>query len=201
MFNDILTGKATNEPPKEVSPYREPGAVELACTICKQVYRAAPGSVAGACTACRAMIDAQLAAANSAAVYDAIADHAHLARRRKIVRAILVVVIGLGVGLFRCGARRQMREDLAVGAGYHSYAEYKAERDAVYPTDEVSYKVEELADTLCRCTDLACSRNVEAEFTRYRQHNSPSDERARASVDQDTERLYACAAKLEAAPR
>ena len=197
MFNEILTGKATLEAqPPQASPYREQAtlpSIKHACMRCQQTYSAPAGSTAGNCPACCMTV----AALSTDAVHRAMAEQARRDRSHKLFRGALFVVIAIGVAAFRWGMRTQMREDAAVGAGYHSYAEYQAEQSAVYPTDELSQTVHDFANELCRCSDLACSRNVQAQLRLYVRNHGTTDDRARASVDADTERLYACAAKLE----
>jgi hypothetical protein len=116
----------------------------------------------------------------------------------RVLRVVLGIALAIAIGLFKYGMRTQMREDAAHAAGYHSYAEYKQERDAVYPTDDYSYEIQRLAEQMCRCTDLHCARDVQAQYRVFVRSGAPSDDGARASVEQDSTRLAECQAKLEA---
>jgi len=201
MFNDILTGKASNQPaPPPLAPYREQAElppVTHSCTSCAQLYKAPAGSVAGQCSTCHvAMIEANQK--QSAALLHASEESARKAERSHyIFRFVIAIAICCGIGAFKYGMKKQMREDAAVGAGYKSYAEYESERDAVYPTDDYSYQVNRFADEMCGCEDLRCAREVQAKYTRFLPTGAPSDDKARASVDQDLARLGECQARHE----
>ncbi len=202
MFNDILTGKASLEPkPEPQSPYREQAVlppVQHVCVACGQRYKAPADSAPGRCPTCHvAMVEENTR--QSALAAHAGQDHfRRAARSHRMLRGFLVIAIGVGVALFRYGMRTQMREDAAQAAGYHSYGEYKAERDAVYPTDEYSYRIHDLAAEMCRCNDLACARNVQAQYRQYARSGSPSDDTARESAEQDGTHLADCEARFEA---
>jgi hypothetical protein len=172
--------------------------VQHACVACGQRYQAPAGSPPGTCPTCHvAMVEentrqSELAARASRETFR------RTERNWRVMRALLVLAVGIGIALFKYGMRTQMREDAAQAAGYHSYAEYKTERDAVYPTDKYSYEIQRLANDMCRCTDLACARNVQAQYRQFVRSGSPSDDSARASAEQDGARLADCEAKFEA---
>jgi hypothetical protein len=202
MFNDILTGKASLEPrPESESPYRQQAVlppVRHACITCGERYQAPAGSSPGRCPTCHvAMVEENTR--QSEHVARASEEQARRARRTwRVLRVVLGIAVAIAIGLFKYGMRTQMREDAAQAAGYHSYAEYKQERDSVWPTDDYSYEIHRLAEEMCRCTDLRCARDLQAQYHRFVQSGAPSDDGARASVEQDGARLADCEAKLEA---
>lgn len=175
MFNEILTGKASLEPKSAPPPTAPPAPAAPVPAAVVQANQA------------------QSAAALHAASLGARRNDAS----HNLFRVIVLVVVAIGLGFFRYGMRKQEREDAAQAAGYRNYGEYERERAAVYPTDEYSYKVSQFADEMCRCSDLACSRDVLAQFSRYLRSGTPSDDKASESVAADSQRLYDCAAKFE----
>jgi hypothetical protein len=176
MFNDILTGKASLEakapPPVVDAPPPQPAL-------------SAEQIAANEAASARALREAEIAYNKNQA------SHRLLITLGVVFLAVMVVVI-------RSQMRKQMREDNARAAGYSSYAEYKEESAKVYPSDEFSYKVNRFADEMCYCQDLACARNVQAQYTRYVRSSAPSDDESRASVEQDARRLADCQELLEA---
>jgi hypothetical protein len=200
VFNDILTGKASIEPPREpISPYRENNVppVRHACVSCHETYAAPAGSPRDRCPTCQlAMVELNRQQSDQTFLA-AQAQRERAARSHRILYAAIMIAAGIAVVLFRGAMRTQMREDAAQAAGYHSYGDYKSERDSVYPTDEYSSRIHDMADEMCRCSDLACARNVQARFLRFAQSDIPSDDKARTSVDQDTVRLGECEATYE----
>jgi hypothetical protein len=196
MFNDILTGKATNElQPPPVAPH--PAAlppVTHTCQSCAKPYTAPAQSVPGECPTCTITANAKY----SAAMLHAAEESARGAERsHKMFHLGIAIVICAGIGAFKYGMKKQMREDAAQSAGYSSYSEYETERDRVYPTDDYSYRVNDLADEMCGCKDLACARDVQAKFMRFLRTGAPSDDKATASVDRDTTRLADCQTRIE----
>lgn len=202
MLNDILTGKASLEPrPESESPYRQQAVlppVRHGCITCGQRYEAPAGSSPGRCPTCHvAMVEENTR--HSALVARAAEEQARRSQRTwRVLRVVVGIAIAIAIGLFKYGMRTQLREDAAQAAGYHSYAEYQQERDSVSPTDDYSYEIQRLADQMCSCTDLRCARDVQAQYRRFVQSGAPSDDGARASVDQEGTRLAECQAKLEA---
>ena len=177
MFNDILTGKASLEAPK------------------------APPPATDAPPPPRPVLTPEQVAANEAASRQAMRDAEAAFRKNESSHRILVTCIVLFVGIalafIRTQMRKQMREDNARAAGYSSYDNYQEESAKVYPTDEYSYKVNQFASDMCFCQDLACARNVQAQYTRYLRSSAPSDDESRASVEQDSRKLAECQEILE----
>lgn len=201
MFNEILNRQASLEPTSEAKdPYREQGVlppIRHACIACGSTYEAPAGSVPARCGPCHlAMVESNQK--ESAALHRAQEEHARkAANSQRLVRWGLMIAIAVGAGLFKYGMRTQMREDAAVGAGYSSYDEYTSERDRIYPTDNFSRRTNELADQMCRCSDLACARDVRALYSHHVGAGGPTDDTARASAAQDNARLDACQARFE----
>ena len=200
MFNEILTGKASNQPPPEpISPYRENVVppIRHMCISCSESYDAPAGSEPDRCPTCRLAM-AELNRRESDHVFQAAqVQRARAERSHRILYGIIMVAAIIAVGFARYAMHAQMREDAAAGAGYHSYADYKTERDMVYATDDYSIRIHELAGDMCACKDLACARNVQTQFVRFARTGSPGDDMARKSVDQDTVRLGECQATFE----
>lgn len=178
MFNEILTGKASLEEPKTVPPVAEPPPPP------------------------RPVISPEQAAANAAASAQAMREAEAAFRKNeashRLLVTCLVVFVALALGFIKYQMKTQMREDSARAAGYSSYDEYKEESAKVYPTDEYSRRVNRFATEMCWCQDLACARNVQAQYTRYLRSSAPSDDESRASVEQDSRKLAECQEILEA---
>jgi hypothetical protein len=105
MFNDILTGKASNEPnPGAMPPLAPPPAPTAEQIRQNQI-------------------------ASAAALAQANMRHAAAERSHKLLMGILVAVLmvaGLG---FRYAMRRQAREDAARAAGFSSSEAYQYGKD------------------------------------------------------------------------
>jgi len=107
MFNDILTGKASLEPKRESNgPYREQAVlppIQHVCVTCGQRYQGPAGSVPGCCSTCHvAIVEAN--ARESALAVHAAQEHARRAgKSHRVLRALLIVAIGIGAALFRYG--------------------------------------------------------------------------------------------------
>lgn len=176
MFNDILTGKASLEPPKA------PPVVE----------QAPPP---------KPTLTPEQIAANEAASAKAMRDAEAAFRKNESSHRILVTCIvifcGLAFAFIRTQMKKQMREDNARAAGYSSYDNYKEESAKVYPTDEYSYKVNDFARQMCNCDDLNCARTIAAQNSRHLKSSAPSDDESRASVEQDLRKLADCQEILE----
>jgi len=201
MFNDILTGKATLEPkPQVVDPDREPSIpqVTLTCVGCKQTYPANTGTPPGHCRVCNLAIVEANAAASARALREVENRMRRSAVSHRVLKIIVVLLVGVGLVVMKTAMRKDQRDDAARAAGYRDYSDYQAADNAVYPTDEYSYRVSELTSEMCRCPDLACARNVLAQYTRYIRSSSASDDTARESAERDGARFYECQAKLEA---
>ena len=93
--------------------------------------------------------------------------------------------------------RLQERDDAARAAGFSSYAEFEERAAKGVPTDELSYDIHRIADEMCRCEDLKCSREVLANYQNKVSRGTPSDELARRSIATDSDRLAACLARYE----
>lgn len=201
MFNEILTGKASLEVKPPVDPYREesvPAEVTLKCLRCSKDYTAKGGAAPGNCGACNAIIAQQNAAASAAAMHEAEVRFNKNEASHRVMKALLFVAFLVVIAFIRHQMRKAQREDAAIGAGYSSYSEYKAEAAKVYPTDEFSDRVNSLASDMCYCQDLACGRNVYAQYSRHVKMNAPSDDKSSESAAQDALKLADCLATLEA---
>ncbi|MBL9020363.1 MAG: hypothetical protein JNL83_39635 [Myxococcales bacterium] len=177
MFNDILTGKASLEPQARPPVEEAPPSPRPALTW-EQV-------AANEAASARAVREAETALRKSQASH-------------RLIAGCVVVFVAVAIVFIKSQMRQQMREDNARAAGYSSYAAYQEESAKVYPTDEYSYKVRQFAGDMCRCQDLACARNLQAQYTRYLRSSAPSDDESRASVEQDARRLADCQEILEA---
>ncbi len=120
-FNDILTGKSTNEQTTESKdPYRpDHAATDLECTSCRKLFPAAQ-AVAGRCRACAPPVDAALDAMRGPkADYT---DYGANDRGRDFGLALLVVgvlaaaIIGGWYAKYRL--RAQASEDVSVEYQY-----------------------------------------------------------------------------------
>jgi len=202
VLNDILLGKESSPRPVPVDPYRTQSEVPVApsreatCVTCRASYAVRGTGSAGRCPACFAAMVAKNQADTAAALRASAEQAARAQRSHRIFGAVVLVLVLIAAAAFRYGMRRQAREDAAQAAGYHSYSEYERDRDAVYPTDGYSYRVQQFANQMCACPDLACSRDVQAQYRRFAQTGEPDDD-ARASVEHDDARVWDCAATLE----
>ena len=201
MFNEILTGKASLEvKPPPADPYREesvPAEITLKCLRCSKDYTAKGGTAPGNCGACNALIAQENAAASAAAFREAEDRFNRNEASHRILKALLFVAFLIVVAFVRYQMRKAQRDDAARAAGYSDYSDYKTESAKVYPTDEFSYRVSSLASDMCYCQDLACGRNVYAQYSRYVKSNAPSDDKASESAEQDGLKLADCLATLE----
>lgn len=202
VFNEILTGKASLEvKPPPVDPYREesiPAEITLKCLRCSKDYTAKGGTAAGNCGACNALIAQENAAASAAAFREAEARFNKNEASHAVMKTLLVIGFLAVIAFIRYQMREAQRNDAAQAAGYSSYDDYKTESAKVYPTDEFSDRVNSLASDMCYCQDLACGRNVYAQYSRYVKSNSASDDKASESAAQDALKLADCMATLEA---
>ena len=179
MFNDILTGKASLEP-------KAPPVVDAPPPPPPPAPALTPEQIAAnEAASARAMREAEIAYNKNQASH-------------RLMVTLGVIFLAAVLAFIRHQMRKQAREDSAKAAGYSSYADYKEESAKVYPTDEYSYKVHELAGDMCGCHDLACARDVQAKYTRHLRSGAPSDDEARASVAQDAAELAAGQEILEA---
>ena len=177
MFNDILTGKATLESKAPPPPVEEPPPPKPALTP-EQI-------AANEAASAQAMREAEVAYNKTQASH-------------RLMITLGVIFLAAVLAFIRHQMRKQVREDQARAAGYSSYDDYKEEAAKVYPTDEYSYQVSRFASDMCNCQDLACARNVQAQYTRYLRSGAPSDDKSRASVAQDAGKLAECQDILEA---
>ncbi len=173
MFNDILTGKASLEPAPSVV---DPPPPKPALTP-EQI-------AANEAASAKAMRDAETAFRKNEASH-------------RLLVTCIVLFVGVAFAFIRYQMKKQMREDSARAAGYSSYDNYKEESAKVYPSDDYSYKVNQFARDMCSCPDLACARTVQAQYTRHLRSSAPSDDNARASVEQDARKLAGCQDVLE----
>lgn len=202
MFNEILTGKTSLEPtPEPIAPYREPVVAIAArsCVSCNQLYRAPAHLPPGMCARCNLEL-VEINARNDRMGYLQGVEQARRAESSHRLVAIVggILVLG-GLVAFKLGMRSQMREDAAQAAGYQSYSHYESIRDEIYVNDDYSYRVDSFADDMCRCTDLACARNVQAQLTIFLRSGqaAPTDDRSEASARKSLIRVADCQHKLE----
>jgi hypothetical protein len=177
MFNDILTGKASLEPP-QAPPAADQSPPPRPALSPEQI-------AANEAASARAVREAETAFRK--------AESSH-----RLLVTCIVLFIGLALGFIRYQMRKQIRDDRARTAGYASYDDYKDESANVYPTDEYSRKVNDFARQMCSCDDLACARNVQAQYTHHLRSSAPSDDDSRTSAEQDALKLADCQEILEA---
>lgn len=206
MFNEILTGAASNEAkaPPDATPYREPGVLPpetLTCVTCIAKYSAPAGSLPGQCPKCRVELMEMNARNDALAFQLAEADAQRKANSHKLFAIITTLVVAAGIGVFKYGMRSAKRDDYAKAAGYVDYDDYKTKAAAaeLAPSDDYSRRIQAMARELCACTDLKCARDVKAAYVYYvRSHMAPDDD-AEKSVAKSTDELYACMNAFEAA--
>jgi hypothetical protein len=201
VLNELLTGQASLEPPREASPYREPSVPQQTqrCLGCKESFSTpVTADVARYCPTCTvAGLEAQTA--STRATVRALEEQERKARARfRILKWGALIALGVAVVVVRVAIRKEERESAAQAAGYSSYAEYERDRDVLYPTDEFSDKVHDLTRQMCSCEDLKCARDVRAVLDEHVSRNSPTDTMAARSAAADMDELFACQAKLEA---
>ncbi len=198
MLNDILTGKATLEsPPAAEGPYRQPTTPQTThrCVQCSEAYTAPADVAPGVCMGCR------LAA--SAASQDSIRRSQEGYRRaeasHRMLKAVAFGVVVLVLGVFRWQMREQRRDDAAEAAGYRDYEHYLTEQEQAraQPSDMFSWRVDELANEMCRCVDLACARDVRARYEHHVAYGAPSDDASRDAVRASATRLSECQLRHE----
>jgi hypothetical protein len=205
MFNEILTGKASIEPkPAPLAPYREPGPVPpvtKTCVTCSTPYHAPASSPPGLCGRCNLEIAEANARVDRLGYLAGEEQARRAANSHRIMGIVLTVLVAGGLLIFKFGMRSQMREDAAQAAGYSSYGQYESVRDQIYVSDDYSYRVDSFADDMCVCSDLACARNVQAQFKNFLRSGeaAPSDDRSEASARESTIRMAECQQKLETA--
>ncbi len=117
MFNEILTGKASLDPStKSTDPFRTPGEVAtIQCNSCNQHFPANQ-AVFGHCRDCtraaREPLAVLAAQEQSARQFAEVRAHEeHLQRNAWILRAVVMVILAIGLAVFRFGMRSQMQED------------------------------------------------------------------------------------------
>lgn len=201
VLNELLTGQATLESPREASPYREPSVPQQTqrCLGCNQSFSTpVTADVARYCPTCTlAGLEAQTA--STRATVRALEEQERKARARfRILKWGALTALGVSIVVVRVAIRKEERESAAQAAGYSSYAAYERERDAVYPTDAFSDKVHDLTAQMCSCADLRCARDVRAALDQHVSRNAATDDMAERSAAADMDKLFACQAKLEA---
>lgn len=199
MFNEILTGKASlEEKPAAADPYREPSVpdVSMTCPDCHKTFTTKVGSGATKCAVCH-VLSAQAATAASGHTYENVHE-AHLRSGTNAKLVSLLVTVGLGIGLviFKYQMRKQSREDLYSPRAVDDSA-YNVSRDP-FVESVAGHRRE-----MCSCSDLACSRVVQAKFENWlrSQHQMPMDDATLDAAAVETSRYTECMTRLEAQER
>ena len=191
MFNEILTGKATLEPPVVVDPYREGTTPEvtLTCTDCQESFRTKVGSGATRCGVCRVKVMEAQRAENELAIAHATYSLQQSQSNAKVIRYVVIAVIGFGLAFMKYQMRESLHEDMSVGQSkVYGYTAYD---------DPFAAKVHDYATDMCFCSDYACARGVLGAFDHWRRTAAvPTDEAVLDQVSQETDRFRACYTKL-----
>ncbi len=159
MLNEILTGKATLEPPPPpISPYREPSVPELAltCATCSKTFRAKAGSETKQCPTCYLSAVEASAAAQGRALSASLASSEARARNRRTVQYAIMVLVVCVLGFLNCQLRQEQIERAA-----------KHEDPLARFRSEYSERLATFAGEMCSCQDLACAHDVERSFTAW----------------------------------
>ena len=193
VLNDILTGKASNEPARPGDPYRAPVVpkVSLSCVACGRAYQADAGTPPGRCGPCHvAMVEANQAV-SAASFAAAQADLQHRRSHARLVRRLLLVACGIGVALVRYEMRTQAQADL-------DQAEGTAVDEPAYGLVEDPFvsQARELASEMCACADARCAADVQVRFENWtRTAGDPADD-MRAAAAAEVARLSTCHDRL-----
>jgi hypothetical protein len=195
MFNEILMGKETLEPPPEpVSPYRVQSIPETAsatCVDCQSAFTTKTSANSVRCPACRgAMV--QRNEAESARIYaEAEAQAAASQRSMRRFKWAGFAVLSVTLGLIKGQMRQEIADDQAAQAAA-SLPYYSSYSDA-YSTD-----LHYLANDACACKDLKCARDVQARVAQMLERSTgPSDDVADEQGRKSLELIGQCLVQFE----
>ena len=193
MFNELLTGKATlDPPPMAADPYRVESVPEVSvmCVSCLKDFKTkVHNSSAMRCPSCHvAFVEAnQVESARALASAEA-----RFERSRRDTRLWLFAVgavISLALGFIRY----QMKKDLRESAGSQSSDVYIGSY-----TGEYSYALYNFSGDACRCADLKCGREVQVRVDQFLKRSpGPTDDNDSKLGTASLQNLADCLGKLE----
>jgi hypothetical protein len=137
---------------------------------------------------------------NALAFQLAEADAQRRANSHKLFAIVTVVVVALGIGVFKYGMRSAKRDDFAKAAGYRDYSDYlDTTREPSRASSDYAAQIKSMASALCTCNDLKCAREAKATYVYYvRSHMAPDGDAERDAATA-SEKLYKCMDAFEAA--
>jgi hypothetical protein len=191
VFNEILTGKATLEPPP--SPV-QPGVVHLdvehSCVRCTKSYLAKSGSAPAHCPSCHAIV-VQENAAESARAYNAAAANIRSSEASvRLFKLLLVIAAAIVFGFIKYSMRKQMRDDNAAAAARYSHY------DDTPAYDEYSSTVEDFSREMCRCSDAMCASQIRNRFQMWQRRQAGVEESSMQAAEPALQRMASCLADL-----
>jgi len=173
MFNEILTGKATLEPPPPAmagGPYRAPEVPNenRTCAHCRQTFVVPATSPAQTCVAC------QLANAQASSPSYTYQNQADLQPSRTPFFVIRLAIAGV----------------ILLGGAIYSQVNGDAARVR---------EAENMADEACSCSDANCAENVRSEFLSWASTHGEErvDDSDYQAVENSAERLASCVARFQ----
>jgi len=201
MFNDILTGKASlEEKPKSADPYREESVPDITatCNRCHKAFLTKAGTSPAYCGPCKAIVAQSNAALSAQQFANVNANIRSSDNGYRILRVGIMIVIGIGLAIFKSGMRHSYEQDTRSYDYEPSYTSTPA-YSSHYSSDPFAVRVKEFANQMCSCSDLRCASSVLAQFetwTHTQDTSRASDEAASAAAD-DAIRMIECKSKLE----
>jgi hypothetical protein len=190
VFNEILTGKATLEPPRmTVEQVAALPDVTHSCVRCTKQYTAKASSPPGHCSACNAIV-VQENAAESARAYNAAAANIRSSQASvRLIKVLFVIAISIVFGFIKYSMRKQMREDNAAAAS-RNY-EYTPSYD-----DEYSTQIRYFSNDMCSCQDAACASQVRNRFQVWQRRQGGATESSQEAAAPALERMSTCLADI-----
>jgi hypothetical protein len=182
VFNEILTGKASNEPERIApGPYRTESVpeVSLTCVDCGARYQAPVGTPVGRCGPCHIALVARNQAASNAALHESLAAIDERRRSHRWMRWALFAVAGCALAFLKV----QMRKDLATAE--------PERRPYIY--DPYIDQIRSFTGEMCSCADAACASTVRAKWMNWQRYAiQPTDSDVLAAASDATDQLMAC---------
>lgn len=187
MFNEILTGKATLEPPPQATPPAV-GFLDVthSCVRCTKEYPAKTGSVPGHCPSCHTFVVQENAAASARAFNAAAANIRSSEASVRLIKVLVVIAAAIVFGFIKYNMRKQIRED---NAAAHS-------NNYVYSYDEYSSTVEDYARQMCGCPDAACASQVRNRFQMWQRRQAGVEDSSQQAAEPALERMATCLSDL-----
>ena len=190
MFNEILTGKATLEPPQAPA---QAAVVFLdvthSCVRCTKPYLAKSDSVPGHCPSCHSVV-VQENAAESARAYNAAAANIRSSEASvRLIKVLFVIAAAIVFGFIKYSMRKQIRDDNAAAAS-RNY-EYTPSYD-----DEYSRQIRYFSDDMCSCQDAACASQVRNRFQVWQRRQGGATESSQEAAAPALERMTTCLADI-----